>query len=1291
MKRWATLLYLLIISIQVLYADDWPMWRYDSYRSACSREKLPDSLKLQWSRQYSPRKQVWDDPMNNDKMTYDKVFEPVIMGNKLFINFNDSDKVVALDLNSGKEIWRFYTDGPVRLAPVACKGKVYITSDDGYLYCVSAETGKLIWKFRGGPSAQKVIGNKRIISMWPARGGPVIRDGYVYFTASIWPFVGTFIYALDAETGKVAWLNDRTGPQFIRQPHEAYSFAGVAPQGALVATSEILLVPGGRSVPAALERKTGKFIHFHINDGGKGTGGSFVAATEKEYLVHTHRQEVRPFDLMSGRPAVYGETNKISQTSPPGKKGEKVKPKSPMRIRGLNRPVLSDDVIYTSTGNAVRALDRDMKDLWSVRANGNGGLIKAGNRLYAAGLKEISVIELSDKRKPGTVVRTIPVKGQVLRLLAGNGKLVAVTLEGSILVFGDSAMVGSVVEEKKTSLPRHSDYEQMVADILKHSAGYEGYGLCFGVDDGKLLDELLNQSSLHITAVDPDKQKVDKLRIRYDKAGLYGKRISLHQGTPADFKAPSYIANLIVVGKASAKACSGKDIIEKRYRYVRPYGGALWQPLSIVSSYGQVKKVAGGTMLFRNGALEGSADWTHNYADAANTLKSNDERVKLPLGILWFGGNSHVDVLPRHAHGPGELVAGGRLFVEGMDSLSARDVYTGRVMWKRKFDGLNTYGIYYTYKYKGDPLGLAYAGQGHYPGANLRGSNYAVTEDRVYLVMENLCHVLDAATGKTVNTIIIPDENGQKRNWGFIGVYKDVLLAGAGFANYSKEYKGSVKRKKTDYPALEDLSASKGLIAFDRHTGKKLWSIKADYAFYHNGIVAGGGRVYCLDRFPESVEEHLRRRGETSSEMYRVAAFDINSGKRIWQTTNHVFGSWLAYSEEHDILFQGGAAAIDRGSIEVRKGMITLKGKTGDILWKKPDQEYYGPCVLYNDILITNPNQHGLSEGAFSLLDGSEVKITNPINGKKEPWQIKKGKGCDHIIASENMLTYREGAAAYYDLKNITGTGSFGGFKSGCSAALIAASGVLNAPDYTRTCTCAYQNQTSMAMIHMPEVETWTHSQFASERSAHGAIKRLGINFGAPGDRMAENGTLWIDMPAAGGISPLLEIKTDRNRNYYYRHSSVVGSSLYSWIVSSGIKNAGAITIRLATWPRKVASKHKSKEEKSTAKKNPVAKEPEKVSAKDKVRIVQGAEGSYTIRLYFAESENKQSGERVFDVSIQGQTVLKDLDIAKETGGQWKELIKEFKNVQLKDDLRISLTPKEGSETLLSGVEIIRE
>ena len=194
LPRWVGLLACLLTG--PVLAADWPMWRFDAQRSAASPEVLPAQLQLQWTRKYAPRVQVWDDPLNHDLMPYDRIFEPVVLGERVFLSFNDADKVIALDLRTGKELWAFYTDGPVRFAPVAWQDKVLFTSDDGLLYCVGAADGQLLWKFRSGPSERKVLGNQRVISAWPARGGPVVRDGRVYIATSNWPFMVKFIYSI---------------------------------------------------------------------------------------------------------------------------------------------------------------------------------------------------------------------------------------------------------------------------------------------------------------------------------------------------------------------------------------------------------------------------------------------------------------------------------------------------------------------------------------------------------------------------------------------------------------------------------------------------------------------------------------------------------------------------------------------------------------------------------------------------------------------------------------------------------------------------------------------------------------------------------------------------------------------------------------------------------------------------------------------------------------------------------------------------------------------------------------
>ena len=90
--------------------------------------------------------------------------------------------------------------------------------------------------------------------------------------------MGVFIHALDARTGKAIWTSDGDGSLYHKQPHNAEAFAGVAPQGHLVIAGDKLLVPGGRSVPACYDRRTGKLLYFRLAENGKRGGGADVAA-----------------------------------------------------------------------------------------------------------------------------------------------------------------------------------------------------------------------------------------------------------------------------------------------------------------------------------------------------------------------------------------------------------------------------------------------------------------------------------------------------------------------------------------------------------------------------------------------------------------------------------------------------------------------------------------------------------------------------------------------------------------------------------------------------------------------------------------------------------------------------------------------------------------------------------------------------------------------------------------------------------------------------------------------------
>ena len=145
------------------------MWRYDAKRSASTPDELPATLSLQWVRDLPRLVPAWPDQA---KMQFDAAYEPIVAGQRLFVGSSHNNSVTAYDTHSGEELWTYFTDGPVRFAPLFWQEKLYIASDDGYLYCLKTSDGALVWRFRGGPSDKKILGNERLISMWPARGAP---------------------------------------------------------------------------------------------------------------------------------------------------------------------------------------------------------------------------------------------------------------------------------------------------------------------------------------------------------------------------------------------------------------------------------------------------------------------------------------------------------------------------------------------------------------------------------------------------------------------------------------------------------------------------------------------------------------------------------------------------------------------------------------------------------------------------------------------------------------------------------------------------------------------------------------------------------------------------------------------------------------------------------------------------------------------------------------------------------------------------------------------------------------
>lgn len=1207
--------------LTVAHAADWPMWRCDAWRSATTDQELPGELHLQWMRELPPLEPAW---LDEPRMQFDATYEPVVAGRTMFVASPRSDSVTAFSTDSGVAKWTFYAEGPVRFAPVIWEEKVYFGSDDGHLYCLDASNGEVAWRFQAAPTERLLLGNKRLISAWPVRGAPVVVDGKVYFAAGIWPFMGIFIYALDAETGEIVWQNDGSGCMYINQPHNSPAFAGVAPQGYLAAVGDKLLIPGGRSVPACYDLETGGFLYYHLAAANK-RGNYQVSANGAHFF-----NDGCMYELPGGNSL--GEFGSV--------------------------PVVTDGTVYGAVKGVLVAQDvakpqfetyKDSKgedkqrlaltELWRIDGGFDRVWLQAGPRLFAGKGSSVVAVDKPPHGAQPSVSWQAEVEGNPSAMLAADDRLVVVTLGGRIHCFG-----GAEVPVRRILLdaaaPESDQSAERAREILSATKATDGYCLLWGLGDGMLADELARQSHLHVIAVDPDAAKVKQARQRLDAELLYGARVAVLQGDPLALQFPPYMASLIVV--QDPELASDAAGVARLFAPLRPYGGVACLVASgsvhdrldaavraATLPNARVTRSGEFSLLAREGALPGSADWTHQHGDPANTGVSSDDLVKAPLGLLWFGGSSNASILPRHGHGPTEQVVGGRLFIEGPDSIRAMDVYTGRVLWERELADI------------GEP----YDNTSHQPGANALGSNYASAEDGVYVAYGDRCLHINPASGQTMRELTLPEAAGEQGHpaWGHLAVWEDLLIAGASPVVFDGE-------KPAGQPDNWDATSSKRLVVMERPSGNVLWTRDAVHGFRHNGIAVGAGKVFCLDSLPDPILEQMKRRGETVEEQATITALDARTGQVVWETAQGVFGTWLGYSQDHDILLQAGRPSRDMLPGEPGDRMIAYRGADGTVLWDRP-HEYYGPCLLHGDTIITQTTSLNQLGKAFSLLTGEQLQWQNPITGGETPWEFGRNYGCNTVIASKHLITFRSAAAGYFDLSGGGGTGNLGGFKSGCTSNLVVADGVLNAPDYTRTCTCSYQNQTSLALVYMPEAEMWTFNPFSV---ADEPVGRVGINLGAPGDRFAPNGTLWLDWPSVGGPSPEVPVSiTPDELQWFRRHSSRIEAGDLPWVVASGARGITSLTLTL-----------------------------DREADADRV---------YSVSLYFVEPDRVQAGERVFSVALQGQDVVKDLDIVKEAGAPLRAVVKQLTGVRAQNDLRIELKPSATArvkEPVLCGVEV---
>ncbi len=1012
---------------------------------------MPLELDWVWVDRLRPQP-AWKEPMwEPQRIDFDYAYGVTADSERVYYGSSADHAIHALDLRTGAHLWRFFTQGPVRVAPTVHGGRVYASSDDGFVYCLEAESGRLLWKLRPPVPDRRMVGNEQVISRWPARSGVLIEGDIAYTTFGNMAPEGVFVYAFDAATGNLHWMNNFSGMQFGERDD-----AAVSPGGYLAVSDDVLFVACGRAEPAFVDRATGQLLYHRARVGiGAFTGGAWMMThdgltfTPRETLhkVYGHGKTGlrRPgpgpveflergslvaldshtgtevFTLIGGRRGVTTDDGRLTLIGPGGL--------TSVLLEDVRAAVGEKSRIKDTTGHFVRA---DEHTRWRNEAGTVYSLLQAGDVLVAGRDGSVVCYDATN----GTELWQAGVEGQVRGLSLIENGFLASTTEGRIYAFrtgGLAAGGAALLEPPAADSLRDETAGEAAARVLSGSGVQEGYCLVMGGASSAFLAELALRSNLSIYYLD-ETGDAGRMREELHRAGLYGVHATVHE--PADdcgTSYASYLADLLVFVADDAAALGTLDA-QELYRMTRPYGGVAivvhadgiarqvedWLSAGTIPQEERSRIVA-GTRIER-GELTGAGEWTHQYGDPGRSNASAERLARLPFEVLWYGGIGPAKMVSRHMRMPAPLVVDGRCFVTGTDHLIAMNIYNGRILWEREWPDV-----------------------AHWPASH-RAPSVVVDRRAVYVLDGVDCLMLDPKSGKTIRTYkapvdsMEPDERTEETIWEYVAVTDRYIVGTFGEPHVVRLWWSRA------YPE------NRVLFVLDRETGEPVWVHRPREGVDPNSIAVADGRLFFIDGRPRY--GFLLEQREISEGPRYLTAMDMESGEVLWETEG------IAPTQNslwfHDGVLLATINPVSRSpqddpvTKEANDDVTAYDAATGERLWHRGLERSCMPVLL---------------EGMAILVREwvVEIRTGEPVQENFRPGFASQ---CAIFVGSPSLLMARSGSLAFYDLEKRTGYYRYPVVRASCWINMIPAGGLVVVPEGSSSCVCAYNYKTSMAFIH---------------------------------------------------------------------------------------------------------------------------------------------------------------------------------------------------------------------------------
>jgi len=356
---------------EAVRADDWPVFRGSPAGGSFTRATPGDKLVKAWEATIGLGKT--DFGVMSSQRT--GLTQAVLAYGLAVVADIDGQRIVAVNAADGKQKWVYHVGSRVDYPPTLYRGLCLFAARDGWVYCLNAKTGSLVWKLLVPARERYIGGREKLESMWPLTSDVLIVSGVAYVSGGARGGL-----AFNPETGEIVEAKTPGNVALGRQ--------SIAGGRELMMSYDVLIK--GNSIPRTNEDNWGGFRR-----------GKFGSRLDARVLAFDSALTVAyKFD-----PAGEGWANK-------GKLHLMAVEKDPKKPLWKSPPIelVVDDMVLTPEA------------LYCV---GHYQRVKKNPELWIV------------SRKDGSVVKTVPVGGfpAFLGMSATGNKLFIATRQGKLICF----------------------------------------------------------------------------------------------------------------------------------------------------------------------------------------------------------------------------------------------------------------------------------------------------------------------------------------------------------------------------------------------------------------------------------------------------------------------------------------------------------------------------------------------------------------------------------------------------------------------------------------------------------------------------------------------------------------------------------------------------------------------------------------------------------------------------------------------------------------------------------------